>query len=100
MLQIATISVLIGMVLGQRFKVLVLVPLLLLTLFAAVIAACARLEPGWTIAETAGSVIVGLQVGYVLGLSVRQLMVRVRARRLHGASQPSTLSRGAVHRTL
>jgi membrane protein DedA with SNARE-associated domain len=85
MLMATTTTLLLGMVLAQRFRVLVLVPAMLLILLIAGLAGIARIEPTAAVALTGILAIVGLQTGYLLGLGVREL---IGFRRLN--KQPST----------
>jgi hypothetical protein len=80
-----------GMVLGQRFKMLILAPASLITLLLAVGAGVARAETGWMIAVTAAGLIASLQCGYLLGLAIHQLSVLARARRMQAAPPASSL---------
>ncbi len=91
MLTPTIISLLVGMVLAQRFKVLVLFPVILLTLFLAIGAGIVRPEAGWTAGLTATATIVGLQVGYLFGVGIRHLMVLARVSRRRVASLTSSL---------
>jgi hypothetical protein len=86
----AVISLLAGMALGQRFKVLVLVPLILLTAVFAIATWVAHGGGAWQIGRTAAVAIVGLQMGYLLGLGVRHLTLLARVSRLRSASLPGS----------
>ena len=82
MLTPTLISLLVGMVLAQRFKVLVLFPAILLTLFLATGAAIVRTQQlDWMLGLTALTTVVGLQVGYLAGIGVRHLTVLARTSR-------------------
>ncbi len=91
MVAAALISLLAGMVLAQRFKVLILLPVMLLTLVIALSTAIAGTDGAWTAGLTAALIILGLQVGYLLGLGLRQVMVLTRATRRQPASLRSPL---------
>ena len=91
MLTPTIISLLVGMVLAQRFRVLALFPVILLTLFLASGAAILRPEAGWTVGLTATMIIVGLQVGYLFGIGIRHVMVLARVSRRRAASLSSSL---------
>ena len=73
MLTPALVSLLIGLVLAQRFKVLSLIPVILLTLVFAFAADLSGAKAAWTSALTAAITIASLQVGYVLGIAFRQV---------------------------
>ena len=91
MLLSALIGLLIGVVLGRHFKVLVLAPTFALTLVLAFGSALVRPHTAWAIASSVLVVIVGLQIGYLLGIGVRYVRVLARANRLQSASVTSTL---------
>ena len=83
---IAILSLLTGMVLGQRFKVLVLLPAITLAALVAVGAGMARGQAPSTIALTTLAAIASVQLGYLLGLAIRHLVAVLRASRLRAAS--------------
>jgi hypothetical protein len=86
MFTVILLSVLAGMVLGQRFKVLALLPAIVVTLLVTIAAGLARAETPWLLALSGILGIVGIQVGYLLGLGVRQLTAGARGARLPAAS--------------
>jgi hypothetical protein len=82
---VALIALMIGLVLGMRYRFLILVP-------ATVLAVIAILAVGITHADDAGSMIIGmliaaicLQAGYVTGLCARYAAVMMRAARMRRA---------------
>jgi hypothetical protein len=91
MLFSALISLLIGVVLARRFKVLVLAPAFILTLVLAIGAGLARTDAAWAIGSTALVVIVGLQIGYLFGSGIRLVLVAFRANRPGSESFANTL---------
>jgi hypothetical protein len=93
---LAILGFLCGMVLGFRFKVLILVPT---TAFGWALAAMTGALGGnsWTsIALTMVLVALALQAGYVSGIAVRRLMAAVRMNRRRGFSQKQTAIPGAT----
>ncbi len=90
MLAAAVTSFLVGMVLAQRFKVLILAPVILLT-FVLVIPAGIIHAQAWTAGLTCVLVICALQFGYFSGLGLRQMMVARRASRRRRASLTDTM---------
>jgi hypothetical protein len=88
MLTPALVSLLIGLVLAQRFKVLSLIPVIVLTLVFAFAADLSGAKAAWTSALTAAITIASLQVGYVLGMALRQAILLTRAHRLRPVSRP------------
>ncbi len=81
MLTITLISLMLGMTLGQRFRVLVLLPAILLILIIALAAASVHLTPSfWILTELVACAIVGLQIGYLFAVSSRHLIAMARTR--------------------
>jgi hypothetical protein len=73
-----SIALLIGMVLGQRFKVLVLLPALTFVLVAAVALGISRSEGFWPTAGLAAAAIATLEIGYLAGIWVRHALAAAR----------------------
>jgi len=83
------VCLLVGCGLGLRFKVLVLIPV---TTLAVAFAVAGRVAGGdafwWALMAVAATV--SLQIGYLIGLGVRYLVVGAYANRLPGNSLPGT----------
>jgi hypothetical protein len=77
----AIVGLLIGTILGQRWKVLVLGPAILLILILAVGAAAVGTNAPWSVGFSAVMAVVGLQLGYLFGLGIRYLKLLARANR-------------------
>jgi hypothetical protein len=85
------ICLLAGAVLAQRFNVLVLIPAMAFVLPAATGAAYAG-----TLRQIIGAAVfalISLQVGYVAGAGIRQLMAAAGTSRLHAASSAAASRR-------
>jgi hypothetical protein len=67
-----------GMVLGERYNVLILVPASLLVWIAVIGMEISRTEETWTIVLLGMAVTAALQVGYLIG-SISSLVIRARA---------------------
>ncbi len=80
------VCLLAGLLLGQRFKVLVLIPAALVAIAFAFAAA----QSHWPIALAAAAT-VSLQVGYLLGLVVRYILAG-----LHSNSSPARSLAGSA----
>ena len=80
---ISIICLLAGLVLGQRFKVLVLVPATALMLALTVVAGLAGGYSIPLLVFAAVAAAVSLQIGYLLGLGIHQVLIGVRANRTH-----------------
>jgi membrane protein DedA with SNARE-associated domain len=74
MILLGIISVLIGAVLAQRFKIMVLVPATATMLIAAVAAGLAQAHTGWWVVLAAAIVGTSMQVGYIVGLGIRHVL--------------------------
>jgi hypothetical protein len=69
------LSLLVGLALGQGFRVLVLVPAMLLALLVALGSGLAHADAIWRTALVAGTACAALQVGYLIGLLIRHILV-------------------------
>jgi hypothetical protein len=88
------ICLLVGAVLGQRFKVQVLI-----TAMALAVAAAAGLAHASTFWQILGAVLVAttcLQIGYLAGVGIRYLMAAVRMGRMQAGSHAASESRRRV----
>lgn len=85
MLAFVLISLLAGMVLGQRFKVLVLLPAIGVALVATIVAGIAGADR-WPTVLIAAATVTSLQVGYFSAYGIRRLLAAARANRLRDPS--------------
>jgi hypothetical protein len=98
MMVFVVLSLLVGMVLGQRFKVLVLVPAIGLALLVTIVAGIARADALWPIVLMSAAVIASLQLGYLAGTGIRHLIVAARASRLRAGTLGTSLpARHSAH---
>jgi hypothetical protein len=86
LLAVAIVMLLVGMALGQRFTVLILAPAIPLVLATAIGLGVARSQAPWAIALAAVVAVACLQIGYLLGLGVRQLILTARMSRMRSSS--------------
>jgi hypothetical protein len=84
------ICLLFGAVLGQRYKVLVLLPAMALAVAVAIISALG--STFWQIVGAALVTVTAIQVGYVIGLVIRHFAVIARAHRLPSGSLATSMS--------
>jgi hypothetical protein len=82
MANFAILSFLIGAVLGHRFKVLVLVPTIVVGAAVAIGFGIARGDDVWLIGLTVTLVSVCLQIGYLCGAVIVSLVIASRATRI------------------
>jgi hypothetical protein len=83
---VVILSLLTGMVLGQRFKVLILVPATLLAFLLAVGVGFALAEAASILLLASLAAVVSLQVGYLFGIGIRYALLIARASRLRATS--------------
>ena len=74
------LSFLFGTLLGQRFKVVVLVPAMAPVLILSVTAGITQPNAAWEISKIATSMAVSLQCGYLAGIAIRHFLAAVPAR--------------------
>jgi hypothetical protein len=86
MMTFAVISLLVGMELGQRFKVMVLMPTIAIALVLAIGAGIARADTIWWIVLVAATLVTSLQIGYLIGIGIPHILVVARANRSPAAS--------------
>ena len=83
----AVITILVGVILGQRFKVLILLPATLVASFVAIgFGLMANAEQGVVVFSIIAGAI-GLQLGYLAGAVLRYVIAASRAGRLHQAGR-------------
>jgi hypothetical protein len=93
MLMPAIIGFLIGAAVAQRFKVLMLIPVVLLTLLIIIAGSITRTEGLWTIALGALIVTGSLQIGYLAGSALRHARAGDAAPRLASSAIGFLISR-------
>ena len=76
------VCVFVGAVLGQRFKVLILLPAMLPTVAFATIVVAVQGATAWHILAAALLAATSLQIGYIAGIGVRHFTIVERASRL------------------
>jgi hypothetical protein len=81
MITISMISFFAGVALGQRFKVMVLMPAIAIVLVLAVGSGVTHTQTAWSIVLTAVLAAVCLQIGYLTGIFVHHVHVAALSRR-------------------
>jgi hypothetical protein len=77
--ELAIIGILVGIVLGLRYKVLVLVHAVMFAINFSIIIGIARAESFWSIVLTTAAVVTAVQVGYLAGLGIHAAIASIRA---------------------
>jgi hypothetical protein len=78
-LELAIISVVAGVVLGLRYKVLILVPAVMFAMMFAVIVGVARADSVLSVALMTVALAVAVQLGYLAGIFLRALIAWIYA---------------------
>jgi membrane protein DedA with SNARE-associated domain len=75
MMMLAVVSFLVGAVLGQRFKVLVLIPATAIMLVLAAATGVTQAQTAWSIVLMAAAAATSMQIGYLIGIAIHALAV-------------------------
>jgi putative Ca2+/H+ antiporter (TMEM165/GDT1 family) len=94
---IGTISFLVGILLARRFKVLILIPGILLTLIVVTGIGLARSHAAGNVRLSTAVAILGLQLGYTFGLGIWRYFVVIRANRQQLSSLMNALPPRHLH---
>jgi hypothetical protein len=94
---LAIFMFLVGAALGQRFTVLILIPTILVTLGVSVGLGIVHAQAPGTIALVTIATIASLEIGYLLGLGIRQLVQNRASRQRSGSFADSSRARRPAH---
>jgi hypothetical protein len=89
LMTVEAVSLIVGLLLGWRFKALALVPTAAIALIFVIAQGSARGDSSWWIVVVAAATISGLQIGYFVGLWLRHILAAARSSR----STPARLVR-------
>jgi hypothetical protein len=93
MIVLSTVSLLVGALLGQRFKVMILMPATAIVLVIAIgtgITGNTHAYTAWSIILMAGAAATSMQIGYLIGIGVHHVLAAALSSR-----SPSLVSRTA-----
>jgi hypothetical protein len=96
MLFVAIASTLIGAVLAQRFKIMILIPVMALVIGAVIATGFIEANSTWRILLTAGAACLSSQAGYVIGLAIRHFLEAPLDQR-PATFRPDASARHSVH---
>jgi hypothetical protein len=82
MVTVLLVCLLFGAVLGQRFRVFILLPAMLPAVAFATLVAASHSITAWQILAAAFQAAASLQIGYLAGVAIRYFLVAERASRL------------------
>jgi hypothetical protein len=94
-IMLSLLGLLVGIVLGQRFRVLVLVPAMAVLLPTAIGVAALSHQGLETIALLTALAVGALQIGYLLGVGIRHSLAAARIGGLRSRAEPHPARRTA-----
>jgi membrane protein DedA with SNARE-associated domain len=89
---LSMISLLVGALLGQRFKVMVLMPATAILLVLAVGIGVTHAHTAWWIVLMAAAAATSMQIGYLIGIGVRHVLAAAWSRRSSRLTSPTASS--------
>jgi hypothetical protein len=92
MIILSMVSLLVGAVLGQHFKVMVLIPAIAVVLVLAVVTGVTHAQTAWSIVIMAVAAATSLQIGYLLGIAIRHVLAAALSSRSSSLTPPATSS--------
>jgi hypothetical protein len=90
--ELAIIGVVVGIVLGLRYKILVLVPAVLLAMIFAIIIGIGRADSFWWIVLTTVALVVAVQLGYLAGIAIHAVIASIRPPRKEGSKSDTEIA--------
>jgi hypothetical protein len=96
MMTLSMISFLVGTVLGQRFKIVVLIPVFAIVLVFAVGTGIALAQTAWWVVLMATAAVTCLQIGYLFGIGVHHVLAAALSRKSSSLSPTTTSARPAA----
>lgn len=86
MLLLSAASFLVGAALAQRFNIMILIPAFLAILMLALGIGAAEALTAWSIVVTAATIATSMQVGYLIGMSIHDVLAAAASRSQSSAS--------------
>jgi hypothetical protein len=96
MMMLSVVSLLVGAVLAQRFKVLVLMPATAVVLVLAVGTGATQARTDWSLVLMATAAVTCLQIGYLVGIGVHHVLAAALSRRSSPRTPTTTSARPAA----
>jgi hypothetical protein len=84
--ELAIIGVVVGVVLGLRYKILILVPALPFAMILAIAVGVGRADTFWSIVLTAVALVIAVQLGYLAGILIHAAIAAIRPSRKDGGN--------------
>jgi hypothetical protein len=96
MITLSMISLLVGAALGQRFKVMVLVPVIAIVLVVVVATGVLLVQTAWAIVLMAATAATCLQIGYFVGIAIHHLVSTASSHNSSPLASPKATARHAA----
>jgi hypothetical protein len=96
MMILSIISLLVGALLGQRFKVMVLMPATAIVLVVAIGTGVTHAHTAWSIILMAAAAATSMQIGYLIGIGIHHVLAAALSSRSSPLTSP-TASTSAQH---
>src|SRR5215831_136037 len=90
-LELAFIGVVVGIVLGLRYKVLILVPVIMFAILSAITLGVVRADRLWSILVMIVALVTAVQLGYLAGVVIRAGIGLFRSLRKGGTNSDSEI---------
>lgn len=90
--ELAIIGVVVGVVLGLRYKILILVPAVLFAMILAIVVGVGRADSFWSIVLATVALVIALQVGYLAGIAIHAAIAAMRPPRKDGGKSDSEIA--------
>jgi hypothetical protein len=97
MMTLSMISFFAGAALAQRFKVMVLMPAIVIVVGLAVATGFAHVPTAWSVVLMAATAATCLQVGYLVGIGIRHFLVAALPQSTCSLASRKTPARRAAH---
>jgi membrane protein DedA with SNARE-associated domain len=99
MIWLSTVSLAVGGLLAQRFKIIVLVPATFVVVVVAIAVGVAQTSAVWSTILIMASASVGIQIGYFLGMLIQYGLGALPARKSSCFSDTRTAQNHSISRT-
>jgi hypothetical protein len=96
MITLSMISLLVGAALGQRFKVMVLMPVIAIALVLVVATGVLLAQTAWAIVLMAGVAATCLQIGYFVGIAIHHVVSAALSQSSSPLTAPKATARHAA----
>ena len=89
--ELAIIGVMVGILLGLRYKILILVPAVLSAMTLPIMVGVVRADSFWSIVLTTVALVIAVQLGYLAGIVIHAAIAAIRPPRKDGGNgKPSS----------